>query len=170
VVAIPAVCLAGGELKVVDGSCDVVDAAALGWELSDARSTREAMRILAKTAAGKIVILSFPREMALDRKVELVQKMLEAERRLVNGMINRIQGEMNEDPIKARWLRENAEIDSSNVADMKKRVAREFSSVADAAERHFTEHPRSAGVQGKCLTACRQVVAGARGINVFDSR
>jgi hypothetical protein len=168
-VAIPAVCLTGGELKVIDGTCDVIDAGEFGWELSDARSAREALRVLGKAAAGDIVIMSFPREMNLDRKVDLVRKMMNVEMQVFNRMMNRIEVAMNEDPVKARWLRMNAEIDSANVEVLRKSAAREFGSVAESVERHFTEHPHSSGVQGRCLMACRQAVAAAHGINVFDT-
>ena len=150
--------------------CHVVDAARLGWDLSAADSGREMMRILAEFAGNKAVFYSLKPSLNVEWKVELVRTIYRLQERKLNVVLRRIERTLIDDPVKARWLREEAHIHSSSIQQLRQSIADEHKQVVEGAEKEVREQPKRPGITGKCLLACSQAVAAGKGVNVFDTR
>jgi hypothetical protein len=149
-------------------SCRVIDAVQLGEELANAKSSEEMRRILAEEVAKKVVFMSFPKEMHLASKVALVQKIYVAERAQFDVVFANIRSSLTNDQQAAQLRTQFAIRDSKDVAALQQRVHDENRQAVDAASTYLEQHPRSQGFQHECKLACRQAVAAAQGINVFD--
>ena len=149
-------------------TCDVIDAIRLGFELANAKNYEEMRRILAEQVANKVVFLSFPREMRLESKVKLVQKIYVAERVHFDAVFANIESSLTNDQDAAQLRTQFAIRDSQDVAALQQRLHDENKQTIDAASTYLEQHPKSQGFQHECKLACRQAFAAAQGINVFD--
>lgn len=165
--AIPAACVIADEIHSTT-ACDVLDAVELDAKLAGAESSREVRRIIAEEFAKKVVFMAFPEEMHLDRKVALVQEFYAAERRQFNALLSSIEISLLNDQKAGQLRTEFAISDSQSIADLRQQAHDENKQTVDDASQYLEQHPRSSGIQFECRLACHQVVAAARGVNVFD--
>jgi hypothetical protein len=169
---IPDLCFSGNDLQS-NSFCDVVEAAGLGWTLSDAAGRREARRliteILAEKAAGKVVCLSLEPSLSLESRIKLVQSIHAAVRSQLQYVAGRIQTAMMEDPVKARWLKTHGRLDSYEVTQLRQRVFHEQRLAAYQAAVQLQAHPSSQGIALECRRSCMQIVSAAKGVNIFDA-
>ena len=105
-----------------------------------------------------------------DRKVGLVKAIYAAQQRQLDLITAKIQQTMQESPQKAATLYAYALKDSSDVEKLRQDTHDQQKSAVNNAAGYIESHSTSGGVQFNCKTACHQVIAAARGINVFDSR
>lgn len=165
--AIPAACFVAEQLES-GAACDVIDPVSLGWNLAGANEHREMLHILREEFAEKIVFMSFPEDMGIGTRVGLVQEMYTVEAREFEALVSRIRSAMSNEQKAAKLRTKFAIADSAGVSVLRRRVADETRRSADTLMRYVRNHPEGPGVAFHCELACRQLIAAARGADVFN--
>lgn len=115
------------------------------------------------------VFFAFPEGMSLDRKILLVHRMYDDLQFQFDNVLARIQRSLVDEERFAKLATQFAIQDAQDVATLKGNISKERTKPAlKPLTRYLERHPNSAGVQFHCKLACRQAVAAAKGINVFD--
>ena len=117
---------------------------------------------------GQSLVLRFAGIEGLEPELDLVKEIYAAEQQFFRQMIGRITTELREDPRRAQWLRGVARLDSRRIEQFRQAVFAEHSADVTAAQRYVRTLPQSRGIRIPCRLACRQLIAAASGMNVFD--
>ena len=167
------VCLVEDELTSSD-ACEVLDGYKLARDFREAMSNSDAAHrvevlVLAENAK-KFLVIGFPKEWSLDRKMDIVTAIYAEQARLIAAVQKQIVRTMTEDPGVSRRLNQYAHLDSQGVQSMVSRAHGEQRENTSRAEHYLDNHPESSGVSFNCALSCHQAIAAGHGLNVFDTK
>ena len=167
-VSVPAACVIAGELRA-GNACAVVDAYHLRQILQGPNPTPAFEKWILEEAVKKVVVISLGEKGEnLDRKIDLVKAIYEAEARIFAEVSQRITNEMTDDPAKQEWMKEQADVDSDAIARLRQQIFAERQANVQASADYLRANPNSLGIRFNCTQPCHQLIEAAEGTSVLQ--
>lgn len=155
----------------IDTACDVIDAAQLGWNLTDDRGDVVAWRqwivLLEQTLRSHYVSLALTGATTWSGRIDIVLALYEHEARLFQEIEARVL-RLASDPATDAALRAAAIHSSQEFEALVARAVAESRQQSRAAADYLRRNTNAARVQFRCTDACGQLVGIARTGRGFD--
>jgi hypothetical protein len=132
-------------------------------------ATQEFEKWLLEKALKKAIVISLGQgQENLDRKLDLVKALYQAETQVFDEIARRIDAEMAEDPAKQALLEQTARLDNEAVKALRQRIYAEKEANVQASIDYLRRNPKTKAIRFDCSAACQQLVQAAKGINVLQ--
>jgi hypothetical protein len=165
-VSVPAACVVAGELKAGD-ACFVVYH--LLRVLRGPNAAREFEKSVLAEALKRAIVISLGQgQENLDRKIDLVKALYQAEAQAFDEIARRIDAEMAGDAAKQALLEKAARLDNEAVKALKQQIYAEKEANVQASIDYLRRNPSTKGIRFDCTRACQQLIQAAHGMNVLQ--